>query len=379
MHKPKVAIITRTKDRPLLLERTINTVLAQTFDDWVHIIVNDNGNKQELETLVEQYKSRYNDRIKIIHNEVSNGMEAASNVGIKNSESEYIVILDDDDSWEKDFLSATSSYLDENSTIGGVMTHSNYVIEEIDGSNIKTLEKYPYNTDILNINLFDTILKKVYPPTMSFVFRRSCYDSLNAFNEEFLKFGDIEFVIRFLTKFDIDVIPECLSNCHTRPFAPNVYANSSLGNKNYKDNSYWENKLKNHLLRLDFNENKTGVGFIYNILTTFGSSLKPDTIKSKLELCKNKKVVLYGAGIRAKELLENFKTEFNQLNIAGILDQNSQKSETYLNEYKIYAPDSIKELNPDIVLLMVANHTMVKPFVENLIRKNNLDSKIITF
>jgi hypothetical protein len=34
MSPPAVAIITRTQDRPLTLERTIHDILAQSFTDW---------------------------------------------------------------------------------------------------------------------------------------------------------------------------------------------------------------------------------------------------------------------------------------------------------------------------------------------------------
>ena len=39
----RVAIITRTKDRPFLLPRAIDSVLKQTQGDWIHVIVNDGG------------------------------------------------------------------------------------------------------------------------------------------------------------------------------------------------------------------------------------------------------------------------------------------------------------------------------------------------
>ena len=43
MSSPAISIITRTKNRALLLERTIMSVLAQTHEDWIHVIVNDGG------------------------------------------------------------------------------------------------------------------------------------------------------------------------------------------------------------------------------------------------------------------------------------------------------------------------------------------------
>mgnify|MGYP002682673227 CR=1 FL=1 len=96
-NKSNVAIITRTKNRPLFLIRCIKTVLAQQYQDWIHVIVNDGGDCCSVDEIVRKNHEAYRNRIKVIHNQQSLGMEAASNIGVKNSESNYITILDDDD------------------------------------------------------------------------------------------------------------------------------------------------------------------------------------------------------------------------------------------------------------------------------------------
>lgn len=377
----KTAIITRTKDRPLLLERTMQSVLAQSEQDWLHIIVNDAGSKEPVESLAQKYSSKYNNpqnnnRLKILHRETSTGMEAASNWGIKNSQSKYIVILDDDDSWEEEFLSKTTDYLADTPEIGGVITHSYYVTEKIQDKKIICLDKYPFNTDIKHLSLFEAIFKKVYPPPVSFVFQRACWEELGGFNEEMLKAGDIEFFIRFLARFEIDVITEVLSCYHTRPYNTNIYANSSLGNKNYKDNSYWENRLKNTLLRRDIEEKRFGAGFIYSLINSFKPLVDSAKVKNRLDTLKGRKVMLYGAGIRAKELLSANKNAFTEIRIQGILDQNLQKQGQELCGYKILPPESIKDFQPESILLTVANTGMVKGYLERLIKDFSLNCTI---
>jgi len=41
MNRARVAVVTRTKNRAILLERAIHSVLKQKFHDWTHVIVND--------------------------------------------------------------------------------------------------------------------------------------------------------------------------------------------------------------------------------------------------------------------------------------------------------------------------------------------------
>ena len=56
-----VAIVTRTKNRPLLLERALNSVLGQSFADWHQIVVNDGGDPAPVDALAERYRELVDD------------------------------------------------------------------------------------------------------------------------------------------------------------------------------------------------------------------------------------------------------------------------------------------------------------------------------
>ncbi|MBE9593899.1 MAG: glycosyltransferase family 2 protein, partial [Proteobacteria bacterium] len=105
----KVAIITRTLNRPILLRRAAQSILNQTFEDYIWVVVNDGGEKEPINDAVSNFPE---DKVIVIHNPTRVGMEAASNIGLKSSESEYVVIHDDDDTWHPEFLKKTVSYLD---------------------------------------------------------------------------------------------------------------------------------------------------------------------------------------------------------------------------------------------------------------------------
>jgi glycosyltransferase involved in cell wall biosynthesis len=103
--KPKIAVITRTKNRAVLLARAAESVLGQKTENLVWVVVNDGGDKSDVETVVDDFRKKSDNDAVVIHNEISAGMEAASNIGIAASASDFIVIHDDDDSWEPGFLS----------------------------------------------------------------------------------------------------------------------------------------------------------------------------------------------------------------------------------------------------------------------------------
>ena len=66
-----VAVIIRTKDRPLLLSRALEDVLAQTFAQWVAVVVNDAGKPEAVDTVVANYADQLGDRVVVVHNAVS--------------------------------------------------------------------------------------------------------------------------------------------------------------------------------------------------------------------------------------------------------------------------------------------------------------------
>jgi glycosyltransferase involved in cell wall biosynthesis len=141
---PRVAVITRTKNRTALLGRAIESVLGQSFRHWQHVIVNDGGDPLAVDGLIERYQGLYAGRLRVIHNPESLGMEAASNVGVRNSQSEFIVIHDDDDTWHPDFLGRCVAYLETpqpvlDTPVAGVVTWSNRIIESFDGETARTV------------------------------------------------------------------------------------------------------------------------------------------------------------------------------------------------------------------------------------------------
>lgn len=167
MKKYKVAIITRTKNRPLLLRRAINSVLKQTLKDRIMVIVNDGGGKEEVEVLVKQRMNEFKDCIKIIHNKESYGMEAASNIGIKASNSDYIVIHDDDDSWHPEFLEKCVDFLDKNiyPKIGGVITRVIRVFETIEGDKFVTQHTERFHGWLRSmVPVFGMAQQNLFPP-----------------------------------------------------------------------------------------------------------------------------------------------------------------------------------------------------------------------
>jgi len=271
MDRPEVAIITRTKNRNILLQRAIESVLGQSFQDWKMVIVNDGGDPKGVDQLINTYSDKFKGRCSIIHNPESLGMEAASNVGIKSCDSNYVIIHDDDDSWQRDFLTKTVTFLQNtpSPTVKGVITYSTRYIETIKNNQVKIQYTEPFNLWLKSVSLFRMAEGNVFPP-ISFLYKRSVYDEIGLYRETLPVLGDWEFNLRFIEKYDIGLIPEELANYHHRLQIDEGELGNSVIKDDYK-HKFYDTMLRNELLRNDLSKQKLGMGYLVNLGNSFGN------------------------------------------------------------------------------------------------------------
>lgn len=212
----KVAIVTRTRNRSILLERAARSVESQKFKDYCWVVVNDGGDEVQVEDVLSS-SGIDKSRVRLISNQHSVGMEAASNIGIRAVSSKYIVIHDDDDSWDPQFLSRTVAFLEEEGKLlySGVVTYSTYVSELIRDGRVIQLSERPYQGKLTGVDLDAVVDHNLFPP-VSFLFRRSIYNEIGGFDETLPVLGDWLFNMEFLLRANIGVIPEFLAYYHHR-------------------------------------------------------------------------------------------------------------------------------------------------------------------
>lgn len=257
-----VAIITRTKDRGVLLERAIKSVHQQTLTDIIHVIINDSGDKGIVERLVEKHAGIIKGRVKVIHNDTSNGMEAASNKAIKSVDSEYVAIHDDDDSWHPRFLEMLVAHMEETG-VKGAIARTERIYESVVGDMVKTLDRDDYMPHLSHFALYDLFAENFAVP-ISFLYRREVYKKIGYYNEELRVTGDWDFAIRFMREYDIDKVDPgyALAYYHIRPNNDGVMGNSIVdqGSAHIK----FHTMLANRFLREDLDKSSLGFGYLFN-------------------------------------------------------------------------------------------------------------------
>ncbi|MBK6774167.1 MAG: glycosyltransferase family 2 protein [Ignavibacteria bacterium] len=114
-NNPRVSIIIPTYNRVKMLEKSIESVFAQSYKDWELIIIDDASN-DETEERMKQLSSREKSvRYMRIPKIEGKGISEYLNIGLRNSKGEYIARIDDDDFWcHNDKLKMQVEFLDEN-------------------------------------------------------------------------------------------------------------------------------------------------------------------------------------------------------------------------------------------------------------------------
>lgn len=265
-HMTKVAVITRTKDRPLFLTRSLRSVAEQSYLEYVHVIVNDGGNVGEVNATVSLLSPEQKNKTHVFHRDhASDAPDTIFNESIDQVDSEYFVIHDDDDTWDKDFLARTVKHLDEHKELGAVVVRTDKVLEEVIGNTIEVRKTAPWMPDIKTINLYRQCIDNQFTPIAT-LFRRSAYKAVGKFDETLPVVGDWEFGVRLLQKYDADYIDpgHALAYYHHRAYKSGVEGNTSFaGNDRHR---YYSNLVMNRYLRKELADGRIGVGYIMSQL-----------------------------------------------------------------------------------------------------------------
>jgi glycosyltransferase involved in cell wall biosynthesis len=98
--KPLFSIVTPAWNRETCIEKCINSVLSQRFEDFEHIIVDDCSTDKTVEII----QSIHDNRIKLIQHEHNRGVCPARGTGTKHAKADWLIYLDSDWTLKPDAL-----------------------------------------------------------------------------------------------------------------------------------------------------------------------------------------------------------------------------------------------------------------------------------
>ena len=223
---PRVTVVTRTRNRPMLLTRALQSVGAQSFQDLELVIVNDTGSTEPVESALASAPQWLRERTRVVTNETSHGREAALEDGLAVSSCEFFAIHDDDDSWEPGFLAACVAHLDEHPEHGAVATRCDVVDEMVTDEGLTERGRWVMTQDKESWTLIDTMVANYVPP-ISQLIRREVADRIGHWDGTLLTQADWDFNLRLLATSPVGFISdEPLAHWHHRDSTDGTLGNS---------------------------------------------------------------------------------------------------------------------------------------------------------
>ena len=106
---PKVSIVIGYYKKRFFFERTVNSILKQTYKNYEVVVIYDDKNKSELKWVKKILQKV--PKFKIIVNKKNIGAGLSRNKGIRYAKGKYIAFCDADDLWHKNKLKVQIDYM----------------------------------------------------------------------------------------------------------------------------------------------------------------------------------------------------------------------------------------------------------------------------
>jgi glycosyltransferase involved in cell wall biosynthesis len=190
--RPVVSVVTPTKNRLALLRETMDSVAAQTFPDWEHLVVDDGSDDGTAEEVAK--RAAADPRIRYVRRMGDKaGANVCRNLGLAQSLADLIVFLDSDDLLDPDSLARRVGVMTRNEDLEFV-TFQTGVFQNTPGDLGRQLDPELIGDDLLRF-LFMECPWQTTAPT----WRRAALNRIGGFDESLLSWQDVELHVRAIT------------------------------------------------------------------------------------------------------------------------------------------------------------------------------------
>lgn len=201
-NKPKVSVIMNCFNGSKYLREAIDSVYAQTFEDW-EIIFWDNASTDNSAEIAKSYDNR----VRYFKSEKNYPIVGkVRNLAYKQVRGKYIALLDVDDVWLPNKLEKQVCLFEENKNLG--LVFSDVIVFNDNGEEYKLFKFVKPERGYVFGNLF----KNNFITTVCMIYRRSALESLGyVFDDEFTFIQDYDLSLRIAHKYEIDYVAEPLA------------------------------------------------------------------------------------------------------------------------------------------------------------------------
>jgi glycosyltransferase involved in cell wall biosynthesis len=343
----KVSIITPTLNSARYLEKTIVSIINQTYHNIEHIIIDGQSTDKTLD-IVKTYKNNIN----IVLSEPDEGIYDAFNKGIGLATGDILYFLNSDD------------YLYNEKVIENVANAFlvNPFVSMVYGNVVFFDPRYEFENIIGRpVTLNDLKNGEMLPHHQAMFVRKELFNHLGVFETIYPIVGDFEFLIRCFK-----------SNIQSLYINKNISVFRLTGSGSDPRNMGVLNKAKIEVMKKHFGETKYSNGSEFQALYRIWLErllLKGEGISKKLCAHNVKKVAIWGTMKTGMYLFSDLKKE--GFEIVAFLDNNPNMQGKKINAISVYPPEAIRDnsLDIDAIVLSVESPSRELQLMDQL---NNL-------
>ena len=186
---PLISIIIPVYNAENTLNRCVDSIVNQTFNDWELLLIDD-GSKDKSSKICDRYAAK-DQRIKVFHKK-NGGVSSARNLGLDNAKGEWITFVDSDDYIYDNIFDIISSHEEDFLIFSYDINHNGKIRS---GEGIPSYySSYPIKT-VLNKYIYTNLFRTPW----SKFFKRRLIDALR-FDTQISIGEDTLFVLQYLRK-----------------------------------------------------------------------------------------------------------------------------------------------------------------------------------
>jgi len=198
---PKVSVIIPVFNREKLIQRSINSILNQTYKNFEVIVIDDASTDNTSENIA-QLKDK---RLRHFKNDINLGPSKSRNKGIELSTGELIAFQDSDDEWYSDKLEKqVDLFFRSGEETGAVYCGMEFIDYKTRKKIGESIDKSDFKKNFISGSFFRS------PANVSLIIPKNVLNDIGGFDERLFAHEDTELAIRITKKYDFALIDEVL-------------------------------------------------------------------------------------------------------------------------------------------------------------------------
>lgn len=199
---PLVSVIIPSYNHKRFLQKTVESVMKQTYKN-IQLIVVDDGSTDGSVDLLRELQAKYNFIVEVQQNQ---GVAAALNNGInKYAAGKYVAQLGSDDYWDLSKIEKQVQFMEANAQYG--MCYTRIYIVNLDATKVSSFD---WQRRYKSGRIFDDLMRRNFIPGLTVMVRMDVYKEVGLFKVG-LYVEDYDLWLRIAYKYQIGFIDERLA------------------------------------------------------------------------------------------------------------------------------------------------------------------------